>query len=231
MTKDKEKGKEIEINIEDQPSIISPITNIDKKASKLVILLHGLGSNGEDMISIAPYIRRAFPSYFFVAPNGIEEFDMGNFGFQWFSLKNRDPKIVISMAQEAYIKINNLINEIQNHYGFDNKDTILIGFSQGAMVSLYITLMQIRPFFLTALLNGRMIEGLIKKDEIKNFNTSFAIIHGKEDDVISYDEANKIEEFLDSANIKSSKKIIDNLKHSIDLRSINFLINEISNKK
>ena len=41
-------------------------------ATSLVILLHGYGSNGDDLISLAPYWRSALPRTAFVAPNAPE---------------------------------------------------------------------------------------------------------------------------------------------------------------
>ena len=57
--------------------------------SSLVIFLHGYGSNGEDLISLAPYWERALPETAFVSPNAPFACEIG-FEYQWFPLSDLD---------------------------------------------------------------------------------------------------------------------------------------------
>ena len=62
-------------------------------AKSLIIFLHGVGSNGDDLIGLAPYLSQALPHTAFVSPNAPFRYDMlppgypG--GYQWFSLQDR----------------------------------------------------------------------------------------------------------------------------------------------
>jgi phospholipase/carboxylesterase len=61
------------------------------KPDSLVIFLHGYGSNGADLISLAPYWAEALPGTAFVSPNAIEPVPMAPGGYQWFPISNLDP--------------------------------------------------------------------------------------------------------------------------------------------
>ena len=56
-------------------------------AKQLVVLLHGLGADGNDLIGLAPNWAAALPDAAFIAPDGPMACDMGPFGRQWFSLQ------------------------------------------------------------------------------------------------------------------------------------------------
>ena len=55
-------------------------------AKQLVILLHGLGADGNDLIALAPHLARTLPDAHFIAPDAPFPCDMAPYGRQWFSL-------------------------------------------------------------------------------------------------------------------------------------------------
>ncbi len=55
---------------------------------KIVLFLHGYGSNGNDLISLKEYISVAKPVEF-ISPNAPEPCELNFFGYQWFTLKER----------------------------------------------------------------------------------------------------------------------------------------------
>jgi phospholipase/carboxylesterase len=59
-------------------------------AQQLIVLLHGLGADGDDLIGLAPYLAQALPDAAFAAPNAPFPCDRAPMGFQWFSLDVRD---------------------------------------------------------------------------------------------------------------------------------------------
>ncbi len=64
----------------------------DKGApQQLIVLCHGVGADGHDLIDLAPYWGHALPHAVFVAPNAPEPFDMAPVGRQWFSIGDLDP--------------------------------------------------------------------------------------------------------------------------------------------
>src|SRR5262245_28976090 len=71
------------------------------KPDALVVLLHGYGSNGADLISLAPYWTKALPGVAFVSPNAIEPAPQAPGGYQWFPISNLDPQLMESGARRA----------------------------------------------------------------------------------------------------------------------------------
>ena len=61
------------------------------KPSRLVILLHGLGADGNDLIGLAPYWAPLLPEAEFLSPNAPFPCDMAPYGYQWFSSQDRSP--------------------------------------------------------------------------------------------------------------------------------------------
>jgi len=67
-----------------------------------LILLHGYGSNGDDLISLAPYWADVLPETEFVSPNApfaCEENPFG--GFQWFGFRDRSPEMILGGTRAA----------------------------------------------------------------------------------------------------------------------------------
>lgn len=68
---------------------------------QLVVLLHGVGANGDDLIALAPAMAAVLPGAVFVAPNAPEPCDMAPFGYQWFSLRDRRPEALLLGVQSV----------------------------------------------------------------------------------------------------------------------------------
>src|SRR4051794_33134777 len=110
------------------------------KPKKLVVLLHGLGADGTDLIGIAPYWARLVPSAEFVAPNAPFPCDMGPYGYQWFSLQDRSMESILAGVRAAAPFVEAFIDDLLAARGLAEKDLALVGFSQGTMMSLYVGL-------------------------------------------------------------------------------------------
>ena len=67
----------------------------------LVVLLHGLGADGNDLIQLAPYWADLLPGTEFLSPHAPFPCDMAPYGRQWFSLQDRDPHRVRSGVAAA----------------------------------------------------------------------------------------------------------------------------------
>jgi phospholipase/carboxylesterase len=80
------------------------------KPDALVILLHGYGSNGADLISLAPYWAEALPGAAFVAPNAIEPVPQAPGGYQWFPISQLDPQLMEQGARAAAQSVDRFID-------------------------------------------------------------------------------------------------------------------------
>ena len=72
------------------------------KPRQLVVLLHGYGSNGEDLIGLAPFFAQALPEAEFLSPNAPFPCELSPFGFQWFGLEDRSPDMKLGGVSFEY---------------------------------------------------------------------------------------------------------------------------------
>lgn len=201
------------------------IKAVNGTAKKLVVLIHGLGSDGHDLISLVPYIQKELSDAHFISPHGIEAFDMAPFGRQWFSLEDRDPNKIKDLVSQNAPLLSDIIKEKQVQLNLTNKDTILIGFSQGTMIGLYLNLIQTEPFYSMIGFSGRLIAPKVCINKV----TPICLIHGELDDVVSIQELDVIDAYLSKEHIMHSTYRVKNLTHSIDAKGIEVAINFIKN--
>ena len=70
-------------------------------AGQLVVFLHGLGADGNDLISLAPYFAQVLPDAAFVSPHAPFPCDMAPMGRQWFSLQDLTPNALLGGVRMA----------------------------------------------------------------------------------------------------------------------------------
>lgn len=110
------------------------------RADSLAVLLHGYGSNGADLLSLAPYWSKLLPRTQFIAPNAPQPVPMAPGGFQWFALASTDPRLLDSGARAAAGLLDRFLDRELERYGLDDTRLALIGFSQGSMMALEVGL-------------------------------------------------------------------------------------------
>jgi phospholipase/carboxylesterase len=197
---------------------------LENKPKRLIVFIHGLGSDGNDLISLVPLMQDDLPDCHFISPHGVEPFDNRPFGRQWFSMNNQTPQVIEKIIARNSAALYSIIEQKQSELNLTNKDTILIGFSQGTMIGIYLNLMQTEPFASVIGFSGR----LIAPGECTNKTTPICLIHGELDDVININEMYNLEQYLSSHNIKHKTYKIPNLTHSINNFGINKAIDFIN---
>lgn len=153
------------------------------KPDALVILLHGYGSNGADLISLAPYWAKALPGAAFVAPNGIEPMAEFPGGFQWFGLSNLDPHLMEHGVRGAAQSVDRFIDRELERYGLPPERLALVGFSQGTMMALHVGLRRGRQPAAILGYSGALVGRARLKDEIRS-KPPVLLIHGDRDPTI-----------------------------------------------
>jgi phospholipase/carboxylesterase len=103
-----------------------------------VVLLHGYGSDGNDLISLAPHWRDVLPGAMFVSPNAPIGTPMG--GFQWFAIDWAGDRLASRQTGvlEARPVLEQFLRDLWAQTGVTPERTILAGFSQGAMMALHV---------------------------------------------------------------------------------------------
>lgn len=107
----------------------------------LVVLCHGYGADGNDLIGIAPHWQRFLPSAAFAAPNAPERCQGS--GFQWFPLSRLDLDEVGRGVEMAAPCLEAFLESELARLGLPPDRLILAGFSQGAMMSLHVGLRRV----------------------------------------------------------------------------------------
>jgi phospholipase/carboxylesterase len=154
------------------------------KPDALVILLHGYGSNGADLISLAPYWAKALPGAAFVSPNAVEAVPQAPGGFQWFPISQLDPHLMEQGARTAAISVDRFIDRELEKYGLPPERCALVGFSQGTMMALHVGLRRKQPLAAILGFSGVLVGGAQRlKDEMLS-KPPILLIHGDRDPTI-----------------------------------------------
>jgi phospholipase/carboxylesterase len=106
---------------------------------QLVVLLHGYGSNGDDLIGLAPAWQPILPDALFLSPNAHEPVPGYPSGYQWFAPAMSGDRVAArqsGLAAAAPVLVE-FLTQLWAQTGLSAKDTILSGFSQGAMMALH----------------------------------------------------------------------------------------------
>lgn len=107
---------------------------------QLMVILHGYGADGQDLISLGYQWRELWPDMLFVAPNAPDICEQNPAGYQWFPLKvDRIAGRIEGVASARPVIVNFLI-DLWAQTGISPANTVLAGFSQGAMMALHVGL-------------------------------------------------------------------------------------------
>ena len=109
---------------------------------QVVVLLHGYGSDGADLIGLAPYWQDALPDALFVSPDAPEQCRQLASGFQWFDVSFDGDRLASRQmgVVNARPVLVDFLNDLWKQTGIAPEQTILAGFSQGAMMALHVGL-------------------------------------------------------------------------------------------
>ncbi|HVW92625.1 MAG TPA: prolyl oligopeptidase family serine peptidase [Devosia sp.] len=150
---------------------------------QVVVLLHGYGSDGRDLIGLAGYWRDILPEALFVSPNAPWPCDAFAAGFQWFPVDPDRPGFRLEGVAAARPVLLKFLEDLWAQTGLGPADTILAGFSQGAMMALNVGLTLDRAVLGIIGFSGALIvpPGWLEEAGPK---PPVAIIHGDADTVV-----------------------------------------------
>jgi phospholipase/carboxylesterase len=109
-------------------------------ATHLVVLCHGYGADGNDLIGLAPHWQRLLPTVAFAAPNAPERCAGAPMGFQWFPISRLDPDEMKKGVESASDLLNAFLDAELARLDLPSDRLALVGFSQGTMMSLQVGL-------------------------------------------------------------------------------------------
>ena len=187
---------------------------------QLVVLLHGLGADGNDLIELAPHwARGSLPKARFVSPHAPFPCDMAPYGRQWFSLQDRGPEAMLAGAQAAAPILDAFIdNELRRH-GLSDDRLALVGFSQGAMMALQVA--PRRPNACAAVIgySGALVGAERLAREARS-RPPVLLVHGDADEIVPVEALAAAASGLRAAQIPVTAERRPGLGHSIDDRGL-----------
>jgi phospholipase/carboxylesterase len=178
---------------------------------QLVVLCHGVGADGHDVIDLGPTWSKALPNAVFAAPDGPEPCDMAPGGRQWFSLLDRSPPKMLSGVSTAADALDGFINAELNRLGLPPDAYALMGFSQGAMTALHTGLRRVVPPRAILAFSG----ALLPPASMPN-RPPVLLIHGEADPTVPVERSRQAEAALRAAGMQVETLYVPRLAHGID---------------
>ena len=185
------------------------------KAKQLVVFLHGWGANGDDLIGIARQWSKPLPGARFASPHGHQACESNPMGRQWFSFRDESPEAVSQKAAEAAAVINHFLDDELERHGLDDSRLALVGFSQGAMMALYVALRRPRPCAGVVGYSGALIGVETLADEIRS-RPPVLLAHGDADQMVPFASLGAAVQMLGSHDVSVRWHAAKNLGHGND---------------
>jgi len=155
-------------------------------AKSLVIFLHGYGADGNDLLGLADPLAPHLPDTVFVAPNAPERSAMNPMGYQWFPIPwidgSSEEQSQAGMSR-AIEDLNAFLDAVMVEEGVAPEQTILVGFSQGTMMSLHVAPRRAAAVAGVVGFSGRLMGPEALAEEVV-VRPPVLLIHGDQDEVV-----------------------------------------------
>lgn len=180
----------------------------------LVLLLHGWGADGDDLIGLAPHWAPLLPDAVFLSPHAPEPCEAG-FGLRWFGLEDRTPAAMDAGAATAADDINAYLDAQMARFGIAADRVAFCGFSQGTMMSLYVAPRRAEPVAGVLGYSGRLVGGDTLARDVKS-RPPVMLIHGEADPMVPAAAMPHAAEELRAAGMTMETHLRPGLGHGID---------------
>ena len=167
----------------------------------LLLLLHGIGSNEQDLFGMTPVLD---PRFFVVSARAPIQTMEG--GYAWFNIEfGADGGIVpdLDQAEASRQLLVQFVDELVAAYGVDPRFVYLMGFSQGAMMSLSVALTRPEKVAAVVAMSGRLPEQALlnhgSADEIRKLE--IFVSHGTFDDLLPVADGRVCRDELEKLNV------------------------------
>lgn len=211
---------------------------VTKDVSKLIVFLHGYNSNIDDIEPYAEILAKRLDNTLVVVPLSDRTSERNPLKRQWYALTDVDPErkrrkvdttideiIAIynrtgERIHEAAKRVNRFISSVQREYKISNKNTFVMGFSQGAMLALYTGLTRryklggIFPF--AGVISGK---DLLEKEIVSK--PQVYLFHGTSDSFVQYKTLDFTKDWLEKHDIFWEAYEYDGIEHKLTYDEMN----------
>ena len=184
-------------------------------ARQLVVLLHGVGADGADLIELAPLLAESLPDAAFVAPDAPFAYDLAPFGRQWFSLEDRASAAMAAGLRMVAPMVDAFLDRQLAERGLAEHQLALIGFSQGTMVALQVAPRRVHRLAAVVGFSGALLEPERLGGEIRS-RPPVLLVHGDADPVVNPACLAAAEAVLAATGVPVLAEMREGLDHGID---------------
>ncbi len=190
---------------------------------QLVVLLHGYGANGRDLVALGQQWAKLLPDAAIAAPNAPDPCPGAPGGRQWFPLTSRDPRERWTGVNEAQPALDAFLDAELARHQLGDSQLALVGFSQGTMMALHVGLRRRRAPVAIVGFSGLLVGPEHLRGDLAGGRTNGGLIpphvlltHGSEDEVIPADALFNSAEELAGAGVPCQWHLSVGIAHSID---------------
>lgn len=191
---------------------LAPLSGL--KPNALVILVHGYGSNGGDLIGLARMMRSALPHAAFVAPNAPSQMPRMAAAYQWWPIETFSMTERAAGAAAAAPALDAFITQMRDEAELPSDRVLLIGFSQGTMLALHVGLRRAEPVAGIVGISGMLVAAERLEAEITS-RPPVLLIHGTQDDVVPFRSMEQTATTLAAAGVEVQTHISPGVGHSV----------------
>ncbi|NJM84572.1 MAG: alpha/beta fold hydrolase [Tabrizicola sp.] len=181
-----------------------------------VVLLHGYGADGADLLVLADVLGPHLPQTVFLAPDAPEPTAAGP-GRQWFPIPWIDGSSEAQSRaglEQAAVELNAFLDARLAEEGLQPDALALVGFSQGAMMCLHVAPRRAEPVAGVVAISGRLLrpEMLAGEAVVK---PPVLLIHGDQDMVVPFDDMGRAGQALVAAGFETFGHVMTGTGHGI----------------
>ena len=188
------------------------------KIQNLVILCHGYGADKHNLMPVASQMAEAIPGTAFVSPDGLFPCEQGE-GRQWFSLFSTERQDILKGLKVAHAHFNVFFRQQRDRFSLSENNIVLLGFSQGVMLSLYTALRQAKTLAGVVGYSGCFVDENTLEGKIST-RPPVLLIHGEQDSVISPEQFRRSGGALRARGCPVEMCLYASLGHNIDSRGL-----------
>ncbi|MBM7067333.1 alpha/beta hydrolase [Actibacterium sp. 188UL27-1] len=163
-----------------------------------VVFLHGYGANGADLMGLADPLAEHMPDTLFLAVDAPETCVNNPMGYQWFPIPHMDgsdPQAAGASFAQSVDDLNAFLDHMLLQERLEHKQVILLGFSQGTMMSLHVAARRSAPFAGVVGFSGRLLQPERLAAEVTS-KPPVMLLHGDRDPVVPYESMQEAAEPL-----------------------------------
>ena len=186
-------------------------------AKSIVVFVHGYGADGADLLGLADVLAPHLPDTMFYAPDAPEACKGNPFGYQWFPIPwmdgSSEAAAAAGLAASAEA-LNNFLDACLAEADLTDTNLALVGFSQGAMMSLHVAPRRAKAMAAVVAISGRLLEpsALVGAVRVK---PPVLLIHGDQDPVVPFESMKAAGDVLVANGFETFSHVMRGTGHGI----------------